>query len=142
MTRQDPLIALALDGAGHLSPARIQLVIHTPPHARSRHHPRPVERRQLLRHGRRRAAERGGELERGAWALDSLSKRFAGRETEPFQRATTYRNAYQTDLWQELIDGGIRIDPVLIDGGWREIDTSQDLDRARQLVESSSKDWS
>jgi choline kinase len=71
--------------------------------------------------------------------LDQLENRFAGRETEPFQRAATYRNAYQTDLWQTLIDTGTRIDPIFIDGQWREIDTGQDLDRARILVESSSQ---
>jgi choline kinase len=76
-----------------------------------------------------------------ATTLDQLAHRFAGKEHEPFQRAATYRNAYQTDLWQTMIDGGIRIDPVLVDGQWREIDTGQDLDRARVLV-SSSKDWS
>jgi choline kinase len=74
--------------------------------------------------------------------LDRLTAKFAGREHEPFQRAQTYRNAYQTDLWQTLIDSGVRIEPVLIDGQWREIDTGQDLDRARELVESASKDWS
>ncbi|MGE0399065.1 MAG: NTP transferase domain-containing protein [Kofleriaceae bacterium] len=71
--------------------------------------------------------------------LDQLAKRFEGRESEPFQRAATYRNAYQTDLWQTLIDTGTRIDPIFIDGQWREIDTGQDLDRARILVESSSQ---
>ena len=73
-----------------------------------------------------------------ARTLDALAHRFAGRDHEPFQRAATYRNAYLTDLWQELIDGGIRIDPILIDGQWREIDTGQDLDRARLVVE----EWS
>jgi len=73
--------------------------------------------------------------------LDTLARRFDGRDQEPFQRALTYRNAYLTDLWQELIDSGIHLDPVLIDGGWREIDTGQDLERARQLVTSSPKDW-
>ena len=77
-----------------------------------------------------------------ARALDGLARRFDGREHEPFQRAATFRNAYLTDLWQELIDSGIRLDPVLIDGYWREIDTGQDLERARQLVESSPKEWS
>jgi len=48
---------------------------------------------------------------------------------------------YLTDLWQDLIDTGIRLDPVFIAGCWREIDTGQDLDRARQLLESS-KEWS
>jgi L-glutamine-phosphate cytidylyltransferase len=75
-----------------------------------------------------------------ARTLDQLAHRYEGRDDRPFQRAATYRNAYQTDLWQELIDGGIRIDPILIDGQWREIDTGQDLTRARALVESS-KEW-
>ena len=74
--------------------------------------------------------------------MDQLALTFAGREQEPFQRAQTYRNAYQTDLWQTLIDGGVRVEPIMIDGQWREIDTGQDLDRARELVESASKDWS
>ena len=69
-------------------------------------------------------------------ALDRLAARFAGRDREPFQRAAHYRNAYLTDLWQELIDGGTRIDPIFIAGQWREIDTGQDLDRARELVKS------
>jgi choline kinase len=75
-------------------------------------------------------------------ALDELATKFAGRETEPFQRAASYRNAYLTDLWQLLIDSGVRLDPILIDGQWREIDTGQDLERARQLVESNAKEWS
>ena len=71
-----------------------------------------------------------------ASALDELAARFAGREDEPFQRAARYRNAYLTDLWQHLIDGGTRVDPILIDGQWREIDTEQDLERARVLLQS------
>jgi len=73
--------------------------------------------------------------------LDQLAHRYAGREDEPFQRAARYRNAYLTDLWQQLIDTGIKIEPILIDGEWREIDTGQDLERARQLLESRPKEW-
>lgn len=73
--------------------------------------------------------------------LAALTQRFAGREDEPFQRAARYRNAYLTDLLQELIDTGIRVDPILVDGQWREIDTGQDLDRARMLLESTPKEW-
>lgn len=76
-----------------------------------------------------------------ARTLDRLQQEFAGRDTTPFQRAATYRNAYLTDLWQYLIDAGVRVDPILIDGQWREIDTGQDLDRARLLVESR-QEWS
>ncbi|MBA3395893.1 MAG: phosphocholine cytidylyltransferase family protein [Deltaproteobacteria bacterium] len=74
--------------------------------------------------------------------LDRLAKDHAGRDDQPFQRAASYRNAYLTDLLQLLIDSGIKIDPILIEGQWREIDTGQDLDRARELVESSPKEWS
>lgn len=73
--------------------------------------------------------------------LDALAQRFAGREDEPFQRAARYRNAYQTDLWQQLIDTGMPVHPIFIDGQWREIDTGQDLARARELLESRPKDW-
>lgn len=89
--------------------------------------------------GLARLGERGAMTT--ARALDALGHRFAGREEEPFQRAARYRNAYQTDLWQELIDSGLQIDPVFIDGQWREIDTGQDLERARQLLESRPKEW-
>jgi choline kinase len=77
-----------------------------------------------------------------ARSLDALARRFDGRDHEPFQRAATYRNAYLTDLWQELIDSGLRLDPVLIEGSWREIDTGQDLERARQLIAATPHDWS
>jgi choline kinase len=89
--------------------------------------------------GLARLGERG--VATAAHTLDRLAHEFAGREAQPFQRAASYRNAYLTDLWQLLIDTGIRIDPILIDGQWREIDTGQDLARARQLVESSSEEW-
>jgi choline kinase len=89
--------------------------------------------------GLTRLGERG--VATVARALDRLAHDYEGRETAPFQRAASYRNAYLTDLWQWLIDTGIRIDPVLIDGQWREIDTGQDLQRARHLVESSTEEW-
>ncbi len=83
--------------------------------------------------------------ERGAatWArtLDGLLQKFDGRDGEPFQRAATFRNAYLTDLLQLLIDGGTHVDPIFIRGEWREIDTGQDLDRARELVQSSPGAW-
>jgi choline kinase len=67
-----------------------------------------------------------------AWR--ALSRRYAGREEEPFQR-NSWRNAYLTDLLQHLIDGGERMTPVYIDGEWREIDTVQDLERAEASID-------
>ncbi len=90
--------------------------------------------------GLARLGERG--VSTVANTLDQLARQFSGREHDPFMRAATFRNAYQTDLWQTLIDSGIRIDPILIDGQWREIDTGQDLASARQLVQSATKEWS
>ena len=62
-----------------------------------------------------------------------LSERYAGRADAPFQRAKEFRKAYMTDMFQEMIDRGVRVAPVSIHGGWREIDTPQDLARANEL---------
>ncbi|MEI6418404.1 MAG: phosphocholine cytidylyltransferase family protein [Sphingomonadales bacterium] len=53
--------------------------------------------------------------------------RFAGR---PFATAQTFESAYLTDLLQFMVDGGETICPAIIEGGWREIDTAEDLERA------------
>ncbi|HKA88801.1 MAG TPA: phosphocholine cytidylyltransferase family protein [Haliangiales bacterium] len=68
-----------------------------------------------------------------AWR--DLCAAYAGRRDAPFQRAPSFRAAYLTDLLQHLIDGGLRVSPVAIDGRWREIDTVQDLDRAQSAVD-------
>jgi choline kinase len=79
------------------------------------------------------------------WLADAIAAaraRYAGREDEPYMRAARFQNAYMTDVLQELIDAGRPMWPVAIDGQWREIDTGQDLQRARELLESSSSgDW-
>lgn len=75
-------------------------------------------------------------------AIDDVVARYAGRDGEPYQRAARMRNAYLTDLLQELIDLGVPMNPVTIRGQWREIDTGQDLERATQLVQSVTEEWS
>lgn len=50
--------------------------------------------------------------------------------TTPFQHAAIFEKAYLTDLFQELIDRGFSVHAVLIQGGWREIDTYEDYLRA------------
>jgi len=50
----------------------------------------------------------------------------------PFVRATSFRNAYITDLLQYMVDDGIEVDSVPIQGGWQEIDVLGDLLRARE----------
>ena len=81
----------------------------------------------------------GASWVRQAW--DELQESYRGRSEEPFQRANTFRNAYLTDLLQHLIDSGRPVTPVEIRGCWREIDTVQDLHRARALLRSSQENW-
>lgn len=45
----------------------------------------------------------------------------------PFGRAASLRQAYLTDGLNALIEAGLKVAPVYIDGQWREIDTPQDL---------------
>jgi choline kinase len=83
--------------------------------------------------GLAKLSARGAAAFTGAYR--ALATRYAGREDEPFQRAPSWRSAYLTDLLQHLIDGGLRVTPVFIDGQWREIDTVQDLERAEAQVD-------
>jgi choline kinase len=53
--------------------------------------------------------------------------RYAGA---PFQRAKVFEKAYVTDIIQEMVDQGDRVHCVTIIGGWREIDTIEDYERA------------
>ena len=50
-------------------------------------------------------------------------------DDQPFQAAKQFRRAYLTDLFCEMIDRGHTIGVTTIDGGWREIDTVEDLHR-------------
>jgi len=73
--------------------------------------------------------------------LAALAHRFEGRDDQPSSAPHANRNAYLTDLLQEFDRQRLQVDPILIEGQWREIDTGQDLDRARMLLESRSKEW-
>jgi len=53
----------------------------------------------------------------------------------PFHRAPNIRAAYLTDMIQELIDLGVRVEPVDIWADWAELDTPQDLAQARQRLD-------
>jgi L-glutamine-phosphate cytidylyltransferase len=49
---------------------------------------------------------------------------------KPFQRAKTFQKAYLTDFIQELVDIGIKVHCVIIESGWKEIDTVEDYQKA------------
>jgi L-glutamine-phosphate cytidylyltransferase len=49
---------------------------------------------------------------------------------KPFQRAKIFQKAYLTDMIQELVDIGIKVHCVIIERGWKEIDTVEDYKKA------------
>ena len=49
---------------------------------------------------------------------------------KPFQRASIFQKAYLTDMLQELVDVGIKVHCVIIERGWKEIDTIEDYQKA------------
>lgn len=48
-----------------------------------------------------------------------------------FHTADSFEQAYLTDMLQEIIDSGIDISPVVVDGNWCEIDTVEDLEKIK-----------
>jgi choline kinase/DNA-binding XRE family transcriptional regulator len=49
---------------------------------------------------------------------------------KPFQRAKIFQKAYLTDFIQELVDIGVKVHCVIIESGWKEIDTVEDYQKA------------
>ncbi|MGZ3441696.1 MAG: phosphocholine cytidylyltransferase family protein [Polyangia bacterium] len=73
-----------------------------------------------------------------AHAAKKMRERFTKRRAElaglPYGRAPRFEVAYLTDLLNDLIESGEVMRPAFIDGGWREIDTVEDLERAKAVV--------
>lgn len=80
--------------------------------------------------GLARYSAEGSRLLRGVFA--EVRNAYAGREDEPFQAAPAFRKAYLTDLFLEMIARDVPVHCVAIHGGWREIDTVEDLERVRR----------
>ncbi len=49
---------------------------------------------------------------------------------KPFQRSKVFQNAYLTDMIQELVDIGVKVHCIIIERGWKEIDTVEDYKKA------------
>jgi len=73
-----------------------------------------------------------------ARAVEKMRERFHARRKElsgkPYGRAPRFEVSYLTDLLNDLIDSGEEMRAAYIDGGWREIDTVEDLERAKPIV--------
>lgn len=67
------------------------------------------------------------------WALylEAVSR----GDGEPYGDAPTLRRAYLTDIFNAAATRGEMFGVLAIEGGWREIDTVQDLERARRGLE-------
>lgn len=50
-----------------------------------------------------------------------------------FHNAPSLERAYLTDMLQELINSGLKISPIIINGSWCEIDTPQDIEIAKKI---------
>jgi len=51
----------------------------------------------------------------------------------PFHHAPSLERAYLTDMLQELVDEGVAVNCMTIEGGWVEVDVPGDLVRAERL---------
>lgn len=49
---------------------------------------------------------------------------------KPFQTARDFEKAYLTDMFQEMVDLGVPVHCVIVERGWREIDTVEDYENA------------
>ena len=71
----------------------------------------------------------------GAAALAEVwGQALARGRTTPFGAAATLNNAYLSDGLNAVAERGVAMRAVLVDGGWREIDTEEDLARAEGVV--------
>ena len=76
--------------------------------------------------GMMKLTSRGQEL---FWnVFDEIDAKLASNA--PFQRTSSWSQAYVTDLLQELVDRGAEVHCALIQGGWLEIDTVEDYETA------------
>ena len=58
---------------------------------------------------------------------------------EPWQKSgKPFRNAYMTDLLQEIIDQGYPVKAMPIENGWIELDTVDDYEKARYWLETGT----
>ena len=61
---------------------------------------------------------------------DTLKKTHKGK----FHNADSFEQAYLTDILQDLINSGNIIQPINIQKAWCEIDTPEDIPRAKKIL--------
>lgn len=53
---------------------------------------------------------------------------------KPFKRAATFEKAYLTDMLQDMVEMGVKINCVIIEQGWMEVDTVQDFKKVSKIL--------
>lgn len=71
--------------------------------------------------------------ENGSKIFVEIYKKIRKSHKGKFHDAPSLKKAYLTDMLQELINQNVEISPIIINGNWCEIDTPQDLERAKKL---------
>lgn len=62
------------------------------------------------------------------WMRDAFARlRQRLDDDDPFRHGRLFRKAYLADLYESMIEEGLPIHYAPIDGGWREVDTVEDL---------------
>lgn len=78
---------------------------------------------------------------RGAETVkDVYDRTRAERLGGPWQTSKSFEKGYMTDLLQELIDRGARVEGLPIERGWLEFDTVDDVERAQEWARAGSLD--
>lgn len=72
----------------------------------------------------------GRGVEKLKQEFQRVRSEYCGRS---FHEAAIFEKAYLTDMFQELVDRGVDIFPVLVKKKWWEMDTVEDLERVRKI---------
>jgi len=56
----------------------------------------------------------------------------------PWLRSESFKKAYMTCMLQDLINKGIRVDPIILNRGWMEFDTEEDYEKANKWLKEGS----
>jgi len=79
--------------------------------------------------GMMKCTKKGADIFRNYF--NKLKKTYSGK---PFQRAYVFEKAYLTDIFQDMASSGVKINCVIIEKGWAEIDTVQDYNRVNEFL--------
>ena len=66
-----------------------------------------------------------------------IESHYLKTKEHPFKRASSFDQAYFTDMILYLIENDIHVGTCSIEGNWREIDTPEDLERVKNLLNRS-----